>query len=238
MLISTPPYFDSSSISVTSEVSVPLVVVSTYDVVDVHEYVTNVLSQAVSEGTLTAAIVVFANQLGQRRRRLDGHSGLRRLDAGGMSAASVESVSVDTFSPSPAPSLAPTSLPTPSPTTPEPTTTPTPAPTPAPTASQAPTSLPSPSPTAAPIYTEVRTYNELQQAISQASASSTKLVIDLLADIVMTTVTFIRSEVTIRSPVGAVLSGGGSTRLIYVYYAPLVVENITLREGYASVSVL
>ena len=93
----------ASWISVTSEVSVPLVAVSTYDVVDVHEYVTNVLSQAVSEGTLTAAIVAFANQLGQRRRRLDGHSGLRRLDAGGMSAASVESVSVDTFLPSPAP---------------------------------------------------------------------------------------------------------------------------------------
>jgi hypothetical protein len=85
----------------------------------------------------------------------------------------------------------------------------------------------------------VRTYSELQQAISQAAASSAKLVIDLLADISMTSGLNIKSEVTIRSPVGAVLGGGGSTRLIYVERTgTLVVENITLREGYASVRVL
>ena len=153
----------TSSISVMSEVSVPLAVVFANGVVNVHEYVTNVLNQAVSNGTLTAAIVSFANQLGQRRR-LDEHQHLRRLDAGGMSAASVESASVNTFSPSPAPSHVPT-----------------PAPTPSPTASLVPTSLPTPVPTVT--TTEVRTYTELQQAISQAAASSTALVIDLLADI-------------------------------------------------------
>ena len=327
-----------SSISVTSEVSVPLVVVFTYDVVDIHEYVTNVLSQAVSEGTLTAAIVAFANQLGQRRRRRDGHSGLRRLDAGGISAASVESVSVDTFLPSPAPtstetcfdfvmkdgwgdgwngavftfhdtttaetvasgtlssgpqgagviclsrsgcymlsltsgsydseiswsfggtvsgsapyhsaevmwveedgalgagSSCPTPSPTPSPTTATFVPTATSAPSQYSTATQVPTNLSTPSPNAT---AEVRTYTELQQAISQAAASSTVLVIDLLADIRMTSGLNIESEVTIRSPVGAVLCGGGSTQLIYVEAAgTLVVENTTLRKGYASVRVL
>ena len=88
-------------------------------------------------------------------------------------------------------------------------------------------------------YTEVRTHTELQQAISQAAASSAKLVIDLLADISMTSELNIESDVAIRSPVGAVLSGGGATRLIYVEAnGMLIVENITLREGYASVSVL
>ena len=79
----------TSAIRVMNEVAVPLVVVSKFDVVNVHEYVTSVLNRSVSEGTLTAAIVAFA----QRSRRLeegkDGSS-LRRLDAGGMEYASVE----------------------------------------------------------------------------------------------------------------------------------------------------
>ena len=79
----------TSAISVVNEVTVPLVVVSKFDVVNVHEYVTSVLNRSVSEGTLTVAIVAFA----QRSRRLEegnGGSSLRRLDAGGMAAASVE----------------------------------------------------------------------------------------------------------------------------------------------------
>ena len=75
--------------SSVNEVTVPLVVVSKFDVVNVHEYVTSVLNRSVSEGTLTVAIVAFA----QRSRRLEegnGGSSLRRLDAGGMAAASVE----------------------------------------------------------------------------------------------------------------------------------------------------
>jgi hypothetical protein len=85
---------------------------------------------------------------------------------------------------------------------------------------------------------EVRTYTQLERAIRLAASNSTALVIDLLADISMTSGLNIESEVTIRSPVGAVLSGGGSTGLIYVEAAgTLVVENISLREGYASVRV-
>ena len=134
----------------------------------------------------------------------------------------------------PIPTARPTPAPTPAPTvTPAPTSAPS---TPAPTATQVPTNLPTPSPT---VTAEIRTFTELQQAISQAAASNIALVIDLLADIGMTSGLHIESEVTIRSPVGAVLSGGSSTQLIYVEAAgTLVVENITLREGYASVSVL
>ena len=77
----------TSAISVMNEVTVPLVVVSKFDVVNVHEYVTSVLNRSVSEGTLTVAIVAFAQR---RLEEGNGGSSLRRLDAGGMAAASVE----------------------------------------------------------------------------------------------------------------------------------------------------
>ena len=120
----------TSTISVTNELSVPLVMVSKYAVFNVHEYVTNVLNASVGDNSLTTAIVYFATQLGQRR--LDARGRLRRLDVSGMSSATAESVSVNTFSPSPAPSGLPT---------PTPTRTPTYPPTPAPTTDQ-----PSPAP--------------------------------------------------------------------------------------------
>ena len=80
----------SSAISVMNEVAVPLVVVSKFDVLNVQEYVTNLLNQSVSEGTLTATIVALATQLGQRRRLEGERDSLRRLDAGGMASAAVE----------------------------------------------------------------------------------------------------------------------------------------------------
>jgi len=116
-----------------------------------------------------------------------------------------------------------------------------------PTVSPAPSPLTTPAPSLAPtvqtlIFSApiiVRTYTQLERAIRLAASNSTALVIDLLADISMISELNIESEVTIRSPVGAVLSGGGSTQLIYVEAAgTLVVENTTLRKGYASVRVL
>ena len=98
----------SSSISVMNEMTVPLVVVSANGAANAFDYANTVLNQTVSEGTLTAAIASFANELGQRRR----------LNTGGMSAASVESVSLNTFAPSPAPSTA-TQAPSPTVTTTE-----------------------------------------------------------------------------------------------------------------------
>lgn len=114
-----------------------------------------------------------------------------------------------------------------------PTTTATPTstmtPTPVPTESPAPTNPPTSSPTTTAV---VRTYDQLEQAIVQAVGSSTKLIIDLLADIAMPARLDIKSAVTIRSQVGAVLSGGGSTELFYVHFSgTLVGENITLREA-------
>ena len=123
------------------------------------------------QGTFTAELVRFAVQFGQRRLAADENSIRRRLT---MSDANVESVSVSTFSPTPAPSplpsmtptpmptLAPTSAPTMAPTeppTPMPTLAPTTmaptepltmAPTMAPTVSFVPTQMPTHEPTAAP----------------------------------------------------------------------------------------
>ena len=65
----------------------------------------------------------------------------------GRGSVSVESISVDTFSPSPAPSPVPTRMPTPKPTT-APTAVPTSVPAPAPT--NPPFPAPTPTPTAAP----------------------------------------------------------------------------------------
>ena len=79
----------TSAIRVMNEVAVPLVVVSKFDVVNVHEYVASVLNRSISEGTLTAAIVTFAQRSRRLEERKNGIS-LRRLDAGGMEYASVE----------------------------------------------------------------------------------------------------------------------------------------------------
>ena len=117
---------------------------------------TNVLNASVADGRLTAAIVDFATALGARRlgsASTKGDVAGRRLS---MSAASVLSVSVNTFSPTPAPSPLPSMAPTPMPTIPptsaptftptlQPSATPTPAPSPAPLA--APTLVPIPAPT-------------------------------------------------------------------------------------------
>ena len=82
----------AGAISVTNEVMVPLVLVSKYGVLNVYEYVTNMLNAPVSDNSLTAATVSFATQLGVRRLKERGDGGLRRLGAGGMSSARAESV--------------------------------------------------------------------------------------------------------------------------------------------------
>ena len=126
------------------------------------------------QGTLTTAIVHYANLLGQRRlvgEEDDG--GHRRLS---MSSAKVDAVVVDTFSPSPAPSPMPTMAPTPAPTivpTPTPSRLPTPQPTPSPTMSptRAPTRVPTSQPTQSPITvapTRVPNSQPTQSAITMA----------------------------------------------------------------------
>ena len=137
----------------------------------VHSHVSAILLDAVSTGAFTSAIQTFA----ARRRRLvisderDGGSDATREDRvrrrlADMSSATADSVSVDTFTPTPAPteiptptptpapSHAPTSAPTPSPTTGSPTRAPSAAPSPAPssTPSAAPSPAPSSTPSAAP----------------------------------------------------------------------------------------
>jgi len=142
-VVSSASFFDevctdttNDAISVTNLVEVPLAIVAQMDVVNVHEYVTNVLNESVATGTLTTSMRTFAIQLGQRR--LNEHG--RRLDAGGMSSVTAESVSVDTFSPTPAPSPMPTMAPIPMPTA---------VPVPMPTTA-APTAVQTPSPTPSP----------------------------------------------------------------------------------------
>ena len=175
----------ADSVSVTNEVTVPLMTVNALGLT-AHEYVTNLLNASVSDGSFTESIVSIATRLSQRRRLDAGEHGsllrrlnaggmlgsllrrlnaggmlgsrlLRRLNAGGMLSAEAQSVSVNTFSPTPAPSGMPTPAPTPAPTlapTPMPTQAPTLVPIPAPTTSvpiPAPTtSAPTPVPTSAP----------------------------------------------------------------------------------------
>jgi hypothetical protein len=149
----------TDTISVTQHVTVPLFLVTRHDVVNVHEYVMNVLNASVSDDSLEEAIVFIATQLGARRlgERGDGDGALRRRLGMSSDEFSVKSVSVDTFSPTPAPSGLPTPVPSPSPTmvpSPSPTAVPVPAPTkapiPAPAVVPPPSSAPTPAPTPAP----------------------------------------------------------------------------------------
>ena len=98
----------SSSVVVTIEVSMPLVVAAN-DGLSVHALVTEVLTNAVAQGFFTTLIIQYADMLDQRRRLADGG---RRLS---MTSASVDAVSVQTFAPTHSPSLAPTATPTPLP---------------------------------------------------------------------------------------------------------------------------
>ena len=131
-----------SQIEVTVEVTVPLSVTNSYDDdgANIMSHVTQTLTAAVSDGSFTTSIQSYA----RRRRRLS------------MASASVASVSVQTFSPTPAPSevptpapsQVPTPAPTPVPTTASPTASPTNPPTPRPT--PRPTRMPTPRPTPRP----------------------------------------------------------------------------------------
>ena len=144
----------TDTISVNQHVTVPLFLVTRHDVVNVHEYVLNVINASVSDNSLEEAIVFIATQLGARRLGERGDGALRRL---GMSSDSfsVKSVSVDTFSPTPAPSGLPTPAPSPSPTMVP--TAPIPAPAVVPPPSSAPTPAPTPAPTmVAPTGTSMR----------------------------------------------------------------------------------
>jgi outer membrane biosynthesis protein TonB len=119
--------------------------------ISAHAHVAEVLNRSVTTGSFTSAIVTFATQLGQRRLSTAAvlESGSRRRLS--MSAASVDSVSVDTFSPTPAPTETPTTPPSPAPSA-RPTAVPVPAPSALPTAVPvpAPTTLPTSFPTSKP----------------------------------------------------------------------------------------
>ena len=82
---------------------------------------------------------------------------------------------------------------------------------------------------------DVRTFPQLQNAISQATASGAKVVVKLISDIAMLAQLVIVGDVTLHSETAAVLSGGGSTPLFYVSSSgKLGGENVTLRDGYAN----
>ena len=139
---------DDAGVTVVNEITLPLAVIrrlyghGTGN--SAHSHVEALLVEAVSTGAFTTAIQQFA------RRRLasdesEGNSAgtpeRRRLD---MSSASADSVSVDTFAPSPAPTEIPTGAPTQTPSA-----APSVAPVPSPT--QTPTQIPSAGPTTAPL---------------------------------------------------------------------------------------
>ena len=138
--------FSDSAVQVDNEATVSLVDLAAYG--SAYALVVDVLNKSVATGSFTSAIVTFATQLGERRLSTEAAvkgGGRRRLS---MSAASVDSVSVDTFSPTPAPTETPTTPPSPAPTispSPAPTTPPSPAP------SALPTEVPVSAPTAVPV---------------------------------------------------------------------------------------
>ena len=132
-------------LTTTVSISMPLTMPKEYETDDcsILCLIATMMTAKVSNGEFTSAIQTHAVS-GQCSRRLD--TAARRLDAGGMGGATADSVSVDTFSPSPAPSPLPSSAPTADPTglptfppTPSPTPSPTSSPTPSPTASSQPT---------------------------------------------------------------------------------------------------
>jgi hypothetical protein len=109
---------DGSTVYVSTEVMVPRSVAAALGKT-VHEHIIAKLTNA-SGAVLEANILSFVD----RRRRL-GASAHRRLS---MADMTVEAVSVETFSPTPAPSPRPTPAPVAAPVAPVPTTTPTPRP--------------------------------------------------------------------------------------------------------------
>ena len=88
----------AGAVAVDNEVTVPLATAARAGHGSAHAYVTDALEAAVSDGSFTAAIVHFATLLGARRLS--------------MASASVDSVSVSTFAPTPAPTPPPTPPPT------------------------------------------------------------------------------------------------------------------------------
>lgn len=122
---------DEIGVNLVSEISMPLAMVENMHGPgaaaaghSVHSIVEGLMIDSVSSGDFTQRIQQYA-----ARRLTEGDAERRRL---GMESATADSVSVDTFSPSPAPTAVPTKAPTPVPTSspsPAPTRVPTPTPT-------------------------------------------------------------------------------------------------------------
>ena len=154
------------SIELTNEIVVPLALLDPYygsadALADGHSimgYVMQTLEAAVSDGSFTTSIQTYARRRLTESDREDGESddafarrGERRLS---MADATVDSVSVDTFTPTPAPTQIPTAAPTQTPTA-MPTAMPSPAPTAMPTTT--PTASPSQLPTVSPYPSPIPT---------------------------------------------------------------------------------
>ena len=178
----------TSTVSVSTEVTVPLAQATAQGAGSVHEHVIERLASDGGAG-LESNIQYHATRLGHA-------SGSRRL--ADMTSVSVDSVEVETFAPTPAPSQTPSASPTPVPTvpptpapsrapstspTPFPTVQPTPAPsktplaspTPVPTAQPTPLPMASPTPIPVPVPSSLPTAPYLlQQTHAPASAASSE----------------------------------------------------------------
>ena len=94
--------------------------------------------------------------------------------------------------------------------------------------------LTTPSPSPAPIEFDAYSFVELKSAIAQAATSGASIIVMLQSDVTAGQTLVIESQVALLSRSGAMISGGGSTRLIRITSnGRLGVENITLREGYS-----
>ena len=159
---------DDVSVELTNEIIIPLALLDAKygdnalaNGHSIMQYVLETLSAAVSDGSFTTSIQTYARRRLTASDREYGESdeafarrGERRLS---MADASVDSVSVDTFTPTPAPTEIPTPPPSQMPTS-MPTSMPSPAPTPPPSQmpSPAPSQLPTISPYPSPIPTTPR----------------------------------------------------------------------------------
>lgn len=189
---STCQDLDSTLISLTTAVTVPLFMAAGHD--SVMDYVSDTLKAAANSTTcgnkcFTSALVGYAT--GDMSFKM----ATRRLD---MSSAEVYDIQVATFSPSPAPTPAPTTsvptaVPLPAPTAvplPVPTAVPLPVPTavpvPSPTAVPipSPTAVPLPAPTAAPVVTPTSTNASAGSKSSSSAGIDTTMIIIIVVVVI------------------------------------------------------
>ena len=179
----------TSVVSISMEVTVPTASLAD-DGGDTVGSVTSSVNSAISSGSLASSVASYATSSG----------------SAAMTGVSVESASVDTFTPSPAPTGLPTPMPTAAPTTshhptPEPSTAhPTVIPIPSP--SNNPTPVPTSSPTSsqAPTLTgeyDISTYTELIDAVGSAE-DGREWALTLKNDVIANTSIVIASNTQIK----------------------------------------